>query len=124
MPRKLKKQLPPLNLGTETIGERIARIRRKRALTQAELGKRIGISQTLVSDYETGRARLFDEMVTRVALALRVSTDELLGLKDSSHVDAKTSVRVMRRIQQLEDLPQARKKSILRPLDDLIRANS
>jgi transcriptional regulator with XRE-family HTH domain len=123
MSRKLKKPLPPVDLGSETIGQRIARIRKKRGLTQAQLGKGVGIAQRLVSDYETGRARLFDEMVARVALALRVSTDELLGIK-GSRIEPQTSVRVMRRIQQLEDLPEPRKKSILRTLDDLIRANT
>jgi transcriptional regulator with XRE-family HTH domain len=123
MSRKLKRPLPPVDLGSETVGQRIARFRKKRGLTQAQLGKSIGIAQRLVSDYETGRARLFDEMVARVALALRVSTDELLGIKDS-HVEPQASVRVMRRIQQLEDLPAARKKTILRTIDDLIRANS
>jgi len=124
MPRKLKNQLSPLKLGSETIGGRISRIRKKRGLTQLELGKKIGITQNLVSDYETGTVRLFGEMVARFALALRVSADELLGLKDSNHIEPKTSVRVMRRIQQVEKLAAPRKKLVLRMLDDLIRANS
>jgi hypothetical protein len=63
-------------------------------------------------------------MVARFALALRVSSDELLGLKNSNHSEPKTSVRVMRRIQRVENLPEGRKKLVLRMLDDLIRANS
>jgi transcriptional regulator with XRE-family HTH domain len=124
MPRKLKTQLPALHLGSETIGQRIARIRKKRGLTQAQLGKKIGITQNLVSDYETGTVRLFDEMVARFALALKVSTDEILGLRSSSHIEPPTTLRVMKRVQQLEKLPALRKKLVLRMLDDLIRASS
>ena len=78
-----KPDLPPLDLRNgETIGERIAKMRKELGLTQDELGKKIGIKRTMVSDYEIGRAKLYDEMITRFAIILEVSTDYLLGLKD------------------------------------------
>ena len=76
-----KPDLPPLNLGNgETIGQRIAKIRKKFGLTQKELGEKISIKRAMVSDYELGRAKLYDEMVARFAIALEVSSDYLLGL--------------------------------------------
>jgi transcriptional regulator with XRE-family HTH domain len=83
MPHKSKYILEPLNLGDETIGQRIARIRKEKELTQKELANLIGIPRSLVSNYEIGRIRLYDEMVTRFAIALEISTDYLLGLKDN-----------------------------------------
>ena len=45
----------------ETIGQRIARLRNERGLTQKQLGEKIGIVQVLVSDYEKGKLRLHAE---------------------------------------------------------------
>lgn len=124
MPQPFKHQLPPLNISSESIGERIANIRRKHGLTQTELAQKIGISQRLVSEYETNRVRMFDDMVTRFAVALQISADELLGLKDGETLNESISLRVARRMRQIEKLPELKKKAILRTLDDLIRANS
>ncbi len=52
MPQKSKYILEPLNLGNETIGQRIARIRKMKKITQKELAKIIGIPRSLVSNYE------------------------------------------------------------------------
>lgn len=42
MPRKSSLKLPALDLGEETVGERIARLRKERGYTQIELAERIG----------------------------------------------------------------------------------
>jgi transcriptional regulator with XRE-family HTH domain len=123
MPKKSLQQ--PLLLGKETIGQRIARLRKGRGLTQAELAEKIGISTSVITDYERGKAHLYDELIARFAVALGVSSDEILGLKNaSSHGKLAPSLRVMRRAKEIENLPESRKKSILRTIDDLIRANS
>jgi transcriptional regulator with XRE-family HTH domain len=51
-----------LELGEETTGQRIARIRKERGYTQNELAERIGTIQALVSDYERDKLRLNAEM--------------------------------------------------------------
>jgi transcriptional regulator with XRE-family HTH domain len=68
-----------LELGDESVGERIPRVRKERGYTQNELAERIGTIQALVSDYERYKLRLNAEMAVRFAIALEVSTDELLG---------------------------------------------
>ena len=81
MPKK--PDLPPIEEEKSvTIGQRIYELRKKKKLTQKELADKIGISRILVWNYENGRLRLYDEMVKRFAIALEVSTDYLLGLKD------------------------------------------
>lgn len=82
MPRKMKKELPPLKtIDNKTVGERIMEARKYNELTQLELSKKIGITRSLLGDYETGRLNVSAEMLARFALALDVSTDSLLGLK-------------------------------------------
>lgn len=83
MPQKTKFKLEPLNIGKETIGERIAKIRKEKGFTQLELAEKIGITRSHVSKYEIGWIRLYDEMLIRFAIALDVSLDYLVGLTDN-----------------------------------------
>jgi len=122
MPRKLKNELPPLKLGEETIGQRITHIRKQQGITQQQLADKIGITQTLISDYETGRVRLFDEMVIRIALALNVSTDTLLGLKKEKKQDQKHSLRIFKRINRIEKLSPAKQKSLFQIIDGFLNS--
>jgi transcriptional regulator with XRE-family HTH domain len=122
MARKLKVE-PNINIDTLEIGKRIATTRKQHGLTQKELSEIIGIKQTLVSDYETGRVRMFAEMVGRFAIALKVPADYLLGLDESSGNNTEMSLRLAKRLNELESLPESRKKAIIRTLDDLIFAS-
>jgi len=54
------------------------RLREERGYTQAELAEKIGIIQTIISAIETDTLKLSAEMAIRFALALEVSTDDLL----------------------------------------------
>jgi transcriptional regulator with XRE-family HTH domain len=67
----------------KTISRRLAEIRRSRGLTQVELAAKLGLNQPLVSQYERGDIRMHASLVAAFAKALRVSSDELLGLQPS-----------------------------------------
>jgi len=124
MPRVPKNKLPPVTNSNETIGQRIARFRKTLGMTQKQLAEKIGIDRFLVSDYERGKIRLYDEMLARFAIALKVSTDELLGIKKNNYDKHIPSLRLMRRIYKIDILPENKKKAILKTIDDLIKANS
>ncbi|MEW5817826.1 MAG: helix-turn-helix transcriptional regulator [Spirochaetota bacterium] len=119
----MKSELPPLNISDETIGERIAQLRRERGLTQKELAQKIGIARTLVTEYEIGRLRLHDEMITRFALALGVSTDEILGLSSKKVPKNAPELKITKRIRNIEKLPLSQKKALLSTIDAYLRAN-
>jgi len=122
MPKRSKLTLPPLNLGREAIGERIARLRKERGYTQRELAYRIGIIHSLVSDYEKGKLRLYDQMVARFALALEVSADEILGMKGNGAKAGKPTLKIIRRLGKIESLPPGRQKTILKAIDFMIQS--
>ena len=82
MGRRSKLKLSPLKKVKETFGQRLAKIRKAKGYTQTELSKKIGLTQGLVSDYELDKLRPYHEMIIRFAIALDVSSDELLGLKE------------------------------------------
>jgi transcriptional regulator with XRE-family HTH domain len=122
MPRRRTLKLPPLDLGHEKMGQRLARIRKERGYTQVELAKKIGLIQTLVSDYETDRLRLSAEMAVRFAVALDISLDELLHPKSKKRSNKKPSLKVMRRMEQIENLPPAQQATVLKTIDAFVRA--
>jgi len=65
---------------TRAVGQRAARLRKERGITQIEMAKQLGVSQPHVSLIESGETRLHGEMVARLAGVLGVSADVLLGI--------------------------------------------
>ena len=59
--------------------ERLRENRKMRGLTQAELGAKAGIAAASVSHFETGQRAPSLESLVRLADALELSTDALLG---------------------------------------------
>ncbi len=68
---------PDLGTGSESLGERIYRLRKLRGLTQGELASRLGVSKPTVWAWEQGRARPIEERMAGIAQALGVAADEL-----------------------------------------------
>ncbi len=121
MPRPSKLKLPPLDLGNETVGQRIARLRKERGYTQIELAERMSIIQGLISDYERDKLRLHGEMVVRFAQALEVTADELLGLNSSKN-GVKPNLKILRRLKKIESLPVSSQKTLLKTIDTFLIA--
>jgi len=120
MPRKRTINLPPINLGEETTGERLARYRKENGLTQEQLAVKIGTIQAVISAYEKNKIQLSSEMVARFAKALGVSCDKIIGYKSNGKDHSDISLKFIKRIKRLEILPLKKQKVILRLLDSLI----
>jgi transcriptional regulator with XRE-family HTH domain len=108
---------PPLDFGGETLGQRLARLRKQRGFTQVELAEKTGITQVLISAYETDRAYFSVEMAVRFALTLGISLDELLHPKAKKLSGKKPSRRVLRRLEQIERLPRRKQTALLTTID-------
>ena len=101
MPGKPKYRVP---VDAKTIGQRLSEIRRGRGLTQVELAARVGMTQALLSDYERGKLRLHGGLIVAFAKALRVSFDEIFGLKESNGHGLVKDRRFVRRLQKIDKL--------------------
>lgn len=122
MAQKSKFKLPPLNIDKESLGQRIARLRNEKGYTQAKLAEQIGIGQKIISDYELNKIRPHYEMVIRLALALDVTTDELLGLKKIKRNGKGPNKKILRRLEKIDALPLSQQKFILRTIDSHLKA--
>jgi transcriptional regulator with XRE-family HTH domain len=103
---------------SESTGDRIRELRKLRGFTQTELGKLIGVSQRVITYYENEGGSLSPELLAKIAEALRVSADQLLGRKKErvgSH--APESLRLWRRLKRVEELPPQDKKAVLKMID-------
>jgi transcriptional regulator with XRE-family HTH domain len=74
-----------------TLGERLSAVRERRGFTQEEVARRVRLPQQAISRLERGeRQHVRSDVLARLALALDVSADVLLGLRDITE-EAKTT---------------------------------
>ncbi|MFI8709909.1 helix-turn-helix domain-containing protein [Bacillus sp. NPDC077411] len=65
------------------LGERVFELRKKKRLTQEQLGKEIGIGKQIISKYEKGTKTPSLETIEKLADFFSVSIDYLLGKTDN-----------------------------------------
>ena len=106
----------------ETIGQRLARLRRERGLTQVELAQRLGVAQPVVSDYERRGLRLQGQLIVKLTDILAVSSEELLGLKKSPSNGSIRIRRLLRRLQEIDKLPRRDQQALLRTIDRFLES--
>lgn len=116
MPRR-RHYLTPVD--EKLIGHRLRELRKRRGFTQTEVGKQLGVDQTVVSNYERGAARVHGALIAGFAKALRVSADEILGLKEGASKKPRNG-RLIRRLERVEELSAADQRAVLRYLDALV----
>ena len=71
-------------------GENFRNLRKRRSLTQKELGMKIGLSKAVVSKYENGMGYPTYDVLIRIAQYFGVTTDYLLGVASGKTVDVST----------------------------------
>ena len=62
--------------------ERLSELLSENNLSKRELGKRVGVSASSISDWSTGKIQPTAENIYLIADYFKVSSDYLLGLKD------------------------------------------
>jgi len=97
-------------------------IRKKRGITQVRLVEIIGIGQTLISSYEVGRITLSAEMLFRLARALNVSSDEILGVGNGKSNLEGPSLKIVKRLKRIERLSLGQQKALLTNIDMFLKA--
>jgi len=97
-------------------GKRLAQIRKEKKLSQSDLAKMVDIHANVLGRYERGEARPFVEMAAKLAEALQVSLDFLVG-----NSDLKFDKETINRIVGMQSLDEEEQKTIFKIVDAFIR---
>jgi transcriptional regulator with XRE-family HTH domain len=98
------------------LGDNVMLLRKKKSLSQADLGKIIGTSGDVIGRYERGDITPSVEVVSKIADALEVSVDYLLG-KTKMELDKQT----LKRLEDIAKLPDENKNFVLNLIDMALR---
>jgi transcriptional regulator with XRE-family HTH domain len=104
-------------------GERLMALRKARGLTQIQLAELIGSTQRAISRYETVADRAPAPVLAKLAKALRVTTDELLGVKPlpgANGQDTPEARRLWKKFQQVMRLPEKDRRAVIRLVNSLV----
>jgi transcriptional regulator with XRE-family HTH domain len=96
-------------------------LRRARGFTQIQLAKAMGSTQRAISYYETEADPPSGAALIALARVLRLTTDELLGLK-SVKLDRQDphEQRLWRRFRRVTSLPQRDQRAVVRLITSLV----
>lgn len=99
-----------------SLSDNMLLIRKKKGLSQADLGKMIGTSGDVIGRYERGDISPSVEVVSKIADVLEVSVDYLLG-KTKMEMDK----QALKRLEDISNLPAESKKFVLNLVDMALR---
>lgn len=126
MDRILPLTMPKKVRPASAFGERLTALRKARGLTQVQLAEKIDSTQRAVSRYETVADRAPAPVLARLAQALGVSTDELLGVKRTRPAagltDDPEARRLWKKFQQVMALPEKDRRAVIRLVTSLVTA--
>jgi transcriptional regulator with XRE-family HTH domain len=109
---------------TSPFGKRLMELRSERGITQTQLADMIGSTQRNISHYETVAELPPSAVLIKIAKALQVSTDDLLGLKPPRPAPKAKEDPEMRRLwkkfQQIQALPEKDRRAVIRLINSLV----
>lgn len=91
--------------------DRLRQLRKDRRLTQQQLAELIGVKNSVISFYEVGERMPSPDVLRKLALALHVTADYLLGIERDATLDATGLDEEDRLIVQMM-IGQLRKKNL------------
>jgi transcriptional regulator with XRE-family HTH domain len=97
-------------------GDNMMLIRKKKGLSQADLGRMIGTSGDVIGRYERQDITPSIEVVSKIADALEVSIDYLIG-KTKMQLDK----QAVKRREDISKLPEEIKSFVLKLIDMALR---
>jgi transcriptional regulator with XRE-family HTH domain len=116
----MPKKVPP----SSAFAARLTQLRIARGLTQTQLAELIDSTQRCVSRYETVAELPPAFVLVKLAQVLKVSADELLGLKAPKRAappkeDPETR-RLWKRFQAVRSLPEKDQRAVIRLINSLV----
>ena len=121
-PLQLLLAMPKEKKQDQNFGLRLATLRKARGLTQVQPAALAGTTQRTISYYENDDGIPPASVVITLAKSLKVSADELLGLKpprvERVNDDGETK-RLWKRFQMVTALPEKDQRAVIRLINSL-----
>ena len=106
-----------------SFGERLKNIRKAKGVTQVELAEVIGVSQRIITYYECESGFPPSHLLPLMAKTLRVSTDELLGIKNVKELLPPEQAILWKKLKRISTLPKKDQKILLNLLNSMLNKN-
>ena len=114
--RPTTKKAPPF-------GERLAVLRKQKGFSQFLFAQKLGITREMVNYYERRAKNPTGDFVQKATKILRVSADELLGIKPIK-VQPGPKSKLEQRIDAIKDLPRSKQKLVIDLLDTVLKSEA
>jgi transcriptional regulator with XRE-family HTH domain len=101
----------------KAFGMKLKEIRKRRGVSQVDLARKLGIHQSLISQYECGYLRLHGSLIVRLAQALQTTPDEILSVKANPDSGGTLDRRFVRRLLKVNQLSRHQQKLLLGSID-------
>jgi transcriptional regulator with XRE-family HTH domain len=103
----------------DTFAQRLIKIRKARGLSQYELADISAISQRMIAHYETKSINPPAKAIIKLAKALNVTADELIGSIPTKEKAIFKNRQLLKKIQVLDSLPLSEQKTIINLIDSI-----
>ena len=121
-----KQEQDEIELGNALFGARLAKLRKEAGVTQVELARKLGLTQSIVSRFEKGQRRMYDDMIAATAKILGITPNDILGVgpcKPIKPEEASLSRKMAKRLKIIESMPRRTQETVLDILDLAIKKN-
>jgi transcriptional regulator with XRE-family HTH domain len=103
------------------LGKNIRQLRKQKGLTQVELAKILDCSQPIITTYENGQKKPSVSTLARLAEALGVSIDHVVGASIPIKAGEKIkNPKLWKKFAQLDELADTDKRAVFRMIDGLL----
>lgn len=99
--------------------KRLITLRKARGLTQTELANKMGVTRRVIVYYEGEAKYPPTHLLIPMAKALKVSIEELLGVK-KTQVSNPNNAALWRRLKKVESLSKSDQKALFKMIDGLV----
>jgi len=102
------------------IGKKIMLLRKEKNWSQNDMAQKVGVSREIISKYEKEDVIPSVEVARKIAEALGVSLDYLVGSNVNNDQILKDN-NMIRRLMEINELPEPDKNHILYTIDGLLQ---
>jgi transcriptional regulator with XRE-family HTH domain len=101
-------------------GTRLYEIRKRKGLTQIQLGERIGVSKRVIAFYEGNHSGPPPELLKKMSIALDITVSYLVGESPLKEVGVELRPTLRKYVDKLRRLPPKQQQTAFKMIDALI----